>query len=533
LSFNTLLRGKFEGGEGLGTYLTPEEVVMPMVEMALATAGGSTIQGLCAREERLLFGDICGGTGRFVYALYRALGERGVERCSLERAATLFDQSSLAVGFARLNFLFEGMSPKHFSCVKDSLTEPEISEIRNSFSVLATNPPFGTGKYLWSQRLAASLDPQLLQTIGLRPGEGADPAELFVFRNLDLLRPGGVLAIVLPDGVLQSRDFVRALHVFEQIRETTIQVVAIVSLPTVTFSLGGTVAKTSFVILRRGAEREDVPVYLAKAGHVGFLKRGNRRIPDPAGNELHVIAAEFAERKNGVGIFGKPWHEVEKLAASDICLFKTSPGSRASVQLSAFARPVREFYDASNKNLKGHFHVSVLDVDETGLIDVISALKQRPVTRALSCQPGDVLISCINPRIWRATVVPDIKGTWSCSPEFVVLRPKDPNASWALSLAVHHGSVASAVQGMAGGTSSSRQRVEKDAILELRIPRPESFSVIALKHLSERTRHYEIRLREGELYGALHHCHEVEFYASATEHSPSVIASELYDSTAK
>src|SRR5262245_52163271 len=35
LVFNTLLRGKFEGGEGMGTFLTPEEVVFPMVDMLL------------------------------------------------------------------------------------------------------------------------------------------------------------------------------------------------------------------------------------------------------------------------------------------------------------------------------------------------------------------------------------------------------------------------------------------------------------------------------------------------------------------
>ena len=72
-----LLRGKFEGGEGMGTFLTPEEVVIPMVDMLLKVVDKDALDHL-GGSSRLLYGDICGGTGRFVYALARRLERRGV-----------------------------------------------------------------------------------------------------------------------------------------------------------------------------------------------------------------------------------------------------------------------------------------------------------------------------------------------------------------------------------------------------------------------------------------------------------------------
>src|SRR5207245_10111329 len=114
-----------------------------------------------------------------------------------------------------------------------------VSEFRGSLALPATTPPFGIGKYRWSPELAEALSPRLLRTLGMSgPDDAADPAELFVFRNLDLLAPGGALAIVLPDGVVQSRRFLSALHAFEDWRGVGVCVAALVSLPVVTFALG-------------------------------------------------------------------------------------------------------------------------------------------------------------------------------------------------------------------------------------------------------------------------------------------------------
>ncbi len=86
---------------------------------------------------------------------------------------------------------------------------------------------------------------------------------LFVERFIQLAKPGGWIAIIIPDGILSNST----LHyVREYISEKT-KVLAIVSLPRETFKQAGTSAKTSILFLRKFHKDEDkrldYPVFLA------------------------------------------------------------------------------------------------------------------------------------------------------------------------------------------------------------------------------------------------------------------------------
>jgi type I restriction-modification system DNA methylase subunit len=500
LAFNTLLRGKFEGGEGLGTYLTPEEVVLPMVEMLISAAGTDMVSRIGPGNDELKYGDICGGTGRFVYALHRVLLQIGLEARNSAAAARLYDQSSLAVNFAKLNFLFEDLFPE-FDCVNDSLLSPVVSAMRGRFGLLATNPPFGAGKYGWNPQLTENVDANVLRAVGMRgTGDSADPAELFLFRNLDLLAVGGALAIVLPDGVVQSRGLVQAFKEYERSRCTRIEIEAIVSLPVATFSLGGTVAKTSFCIVRKLSSLSPRKIFVGAAEHIGFTKRGNRRLTDPKGNQLLAIAAEYRSRS---GVYTGSWREKDRIVAS--AEIHEGTHHKDAKPLSTLVDVVKDFADLNKIISAGqHFHVSVLDIDDTGFINVITATQNKPVTRVNCCVPGDILLSCINPKIWRVSVIPPLEGSWSCSPEFLVLRPKDPSNSWKLALALQQRPAMLAIQALAGGTSSSRQRVEKGLVFAVPVAFPALKDSEVEAHKIERTGIYRSRLRDWSLYKSLH-----------------------------
>ena len=170
LAFNALLRGKWEAGEGLGTHLTPEEVVRAMVSIAFrslpwpdATRSGAdarsraddgALLGSLSDEARacgpsLLFGDPCGGTGRFLVAIASELGRAGYDPHRISQVTRLYDQSSLSVDFAKLSFAL----------------------------LIATNPPFGSGKYAWSMALEQAVGPGILRALGAgRLGDTFDPA---------------------------------------------------------------------------------------------------------------------------------------------------------------------------------------------------------------------------------------------------------------------------------------------------------------------------------------------------------------------
>ncbi|AQY68540.1 HsdM family class I SAM-dependent methyltransferase [Pseudomonas veronii] len=124
-------------------------------------------------------------------------------------------------------------------------------------------------------------------------GANIDPAVLFIDRCLQLLRPGGRLMIVLPDGVLcNSGDRYVREYIMGRKDEITGQFVggkaivkAVLSLPSDTFKLSGTGAKTSVVYLqKRNASKEHTEqflpepqgdVFMAVAETLGYVVKNN------------------------------------------------------------------------------------------------------------------------------------------------------------------------------------------------------------------------------------------------------------------
>jgi type I restriction enzyme M protein len=120
-----------------------------------------------------------------------------------------------------------------------------------------------------------------------------DPAVLFIDRCLQLLRPGGRLMIVLPDGVLcNSGDrYVREYIMGVKDSKTgefsggKAIVKAVISLPADTFKLSGTGAKTSILYLQKRHASKEVPeqflpepqgeVFMAVADTLGYVVKNN------------------------------------------------------------------------------------------------------------------------------------------------------------------------------------------------------------------------------------------------------------------
>lgn len=143
-------------------------------------------------------------------------------------------------------------------------------------------------------------------------GGSIDPAVLFIDRCLQLLKPGGRLMIVLPDGILcNSGDrYVREYIMGKKDPKTgtfsggKAIVKAVVSLPSDTFKLSGTGAKTSILYLQKRPSNPEHPeqflpepqtdVFMAVAETLGYLVKNN--IEDYAAgvtNDLDPIVAAY------------------------------------------------------------------------------------------------------------------------------------------------------------------------------------------------------------------------------------------------
>lgn len=112
------------------------------------------------------------------------------------------------------------------------------------------------GKELYSEKMKQVTDNFGKPIRGLfEVGKSAGQTEvLFVERCLDLLRDGGRMGIVLPEGVLNSSNLSNARELFE----SRAKILLIVSLPQEIFVSSGATVKTSLVFLKKFTENEKV-----------------------------------------------------------------------------------------------------------------------------------------------------------------------------------------------------------------------------------------------------------------------------------
>ena len=112
---------------------------------------------------------------------------------------------------------------------------------------------------------------------------------LFIERCLDFLKAGtGKMAIVLPDGILTNSSL---QYVRDFLMEKS-QILAVVSLPQITFTHFGAGVKSSLVFMRKKRENEKIgnyPIFMSIAEHIGYDATGRK---DPI-NDLNTILEEY------------------------------------------------------------------------------------------------------------------------------------------------------------------------------------------------------------------------------------------------
>ena len=503
-AFDALLAGRYDHAGGLGTYLTPSGVARMMAEIALDLVDVSTVDGPG-------FGDPYCGTGRFLVAMLEVLRERG-ERRLLEAGPFGADQSASSVAKARINMLLYGVSRPLVWTVADSVTDSDVDSLDGTVPLILTNPPFGEGKYDDPVGLArtASAIPRLA-------GRGRiDPSLACLVRALRLLAPEGVLGIVLPDGVIASPAFGDLLLGRSGLlggsgmlgRDSPlageVAVVASVSLPTATFALSGTVAKTSAVFIRRTPVRRHV--VLARVEHVGYLRQAGRASPDPDGNELPDVSrlvrdslAKAGEDATALAVTSTD--PLVAVAAPD-SLLTLDPSrldpvamqarrhiiSHGAVELRELLR-VRKATPARRAEPP---YISVLHVDELGTVDWHAVAEHTPATPGRLVEPGDIIVSLLNPSKLRAAVIPQSAAPMQVSAEFGVFTTDiDPYAMLGL---LYAASVRAQLSPLGRGTSSSRRRIDAEDVLSLVVPK---HSADVLRDLGRAVREAEALVNHG------------------------------------
>ncbi len=261
--------------DGRGQFFTPE----PIIDFCVAMLQPQTHQ--------TIIDPACGSGGFLVSAL------RYVEKHTtdfnlqkwLENQVFGCDINKSIARIAKMKLILEFNSQPNILCANslDDFDELTLSLRQNNaftgFDIILTNPPFGTVGKITNQSQLAKYDMGYKWTgkgdtfVKTRTISNAQTVEiLFIERCLQLLKEGGKMAIVLPNGIFEnpSLDYLRYY-----IKLKT-KILAIVNLPQETFIPFGTGVKTSLLFLQKDTPNNptEYPIFFGKVKKLGY--QGNK-----------------------------------------------------------------------------------------------------------------------------------------------------------------------------------------------------------------------------------------------------------------
>ncbi|MGW9466877.1 HsdM family class I SAM-dependent methyltransferase [Cellulosimicrobium funkei] len=482
-AFDAFLSGRYDHSGGLGTFLTPSSIARAMADIAFGLRNPLESWD---RRSPVIADPFC-GTGRFLVAAFEAAETfAGFESLAslLDTGLLGADQSPTAIAKSAINLMLYGASTPHVFQVPDSVTAPTLDRLNGSLELVLTNPPFGGGKYADPEglRRASSAIPSLSGK------SSVDPALACTVRSIDLLAPDGVLGIVLPDGIVDGRQFDELIG-----RRSDLSVVANLSLPTATFALSGTVAKTSAVFIQKKQRERAGRTILARVEHVGFVRQAGKAALDPEGSQIpdvvESISKAIALEENPTPLVQVSESPLVASVASDALIsldpsridpkalasrgrLEEQGGVRLSTYLSARRKQTQKPADS------GLPFVSVLHVDALGIVSWPDAEHYDPTTPGQIAFADEVLVSLLNPSKLRAAVISSERERIICSSEFGVFRSAiNPYAVLGL---LYHPDVQAQLKPLGRGTSSSRRRISPGDVLDLIVPRLSHSDLAAL-----------------------------------------------------
>lgn len=212
---------------------------------------------------------------------------------------------------AMIRLVFEGGTGSEIICA-NALIEDE--NLNNSFDVVLTNPPFGSKgkvedqKILKSYLLARKWNKSSSNgwEVSKTVLAGQSPEILFIEKSIKLLRAGGLMAIVLPDGLLQN---ISNGHIRYWLRSQA-RILGVISIPQEAFIPYGTGIKTSLLVVQKLPANND-SCFMAQIKKMGYDVKGQTLYKR---NESGVVA----RTKSGLPIVDDDIDDISKSFTSFI-----------------------------------------------------------------------------------------------------------------------------------------------------------------------------------------------------------------------
>ncbi len=328
-------------GKDLGAFFTPRNIVELMVNMC-----SPSVQRVSGRARIDMVLDGCCGSGGFLIdAMAFMLDEirtnpnlsshaRALEKQLLAQHLFGIESNPDIARIARINMFLHGDGgsriykgdtlDKEFHveegeprAAKDEIAELEevLVEERKQFDVVLTNPPFAT-TYATTDEHEKRI---LSQYADVHPAAAAPKAKksaksnvLFLARYHDVLKPGGRMAIVLDNSMLNS-------HNFAEYRTWLLEkfiLRAVISLPKYSFIQAGAGGVTSILYMEKRSSdtQEQPPIFARTVKYTGISKSG-KQIKE---NDLPDVLKEWQEFEKTGKLLLKGTQSVSRKSSDDL-----------------------------------------------------------------------------------------------------------------------------------------------------------------------------------------------------------------------
>ena len=269
---NGLAFQKFMGRysrEGRGQFFTPDPIVKVCVKMIQPKKNEKIIDPAC-------------GTGGFLFSSLRYIKKRHKDinlKNYMQNNLYGIEINPRISQIAKIKFLIESNTFPKILCDNALNNFKELSLkhnicLDNQFDIVLTNPPFGTqgkitnnkllSKYKLGHKWIKNNDNYKISNNIL---SGQTPEILFIERCIQLLRPGGRLGIVLPNGHLEnsSLEYLRAYI------KANMDILGIILLPQDTFIPYGTGVKTSLLFGQKKSDKlKKDKIFFSQIKKIGY-----------------------------------------------------------------------------------------------------------------------------------------------------------------------------------------------------------------------------------------------------------------------
>jgi len=266
--------------EGRGQFFTPDPVIDFCVEIIRPRPDETMIDPSC-------------GTGGFLFSsltyIKKHYKDADIQKYVQNKIFGIEINTRISQ-IAKIKFLIECDADPNILCSNALISirelavkyaqQTDLADLENYFDIILTNPPFGTQGKITDRNLLSGYElgykwdkhgKDYIKSSDILKGQV--PEILFIERCLQLLRPGGRLGMVLPNGHLENSS----LEYLRRYIKNKADILGVVLLPHETFIPYGTGVKASLLFLQKknGSTINSRQVFFSKIEKTGYAGNKN------------------------------------------------------------------------------------------------------------------------------------------------------------------------------------------------------------------------------------------------------------------